>query len=675
MSLPRFAFLLSTGVVGLAALAAGDARAADDVVDVTDIDQLPIEALLNTPTTVASTKATRLRESPGVVTVITQAELERMGARDLTDVLHLVPGFDMGVDVSGGVGIGFRGNWAHEGKVLLLFDGVEINETLYYTTVFGNHFPMNDIDRIEIIRGPGSVIYGGAAEMAVINVVTTNGATRRSVGVYGQVGSTPTTLSRATGGVSYGQAFSGALEGLDLTADVYGGHGIRSDATYTDVYGNSFDMSKASNLDPLFVNLGARFKGFEARFIFDYYRTTQQDAYSAILDRPYAMDFPAWFLNLKYNFKPMEGLTITPRLELKRQNPWRNLDAEPPVQLNLVATRVRAGVTAQWDPTPVINVIGGVEAFIDHVQEGDEGVAQSLTRVDFTGYASDNTFENGAAFGQALLKTDYFNLTAGARSEFHSVYGGSFVPRVALTKVFDRFHVKALVSGALKAPSIYNIIVSPDIRPERARVLEAEAGVQLTDFLYVTGNLFDITINDPIVYKYDEANETDTFTNFTTTGSRGVEIETLLKLQQIQLNLAYSFYTAEGKNEVDIYQVPGHPEVNLGFPQHKLSGSATYAPIERLALTTTFAFRSERQAEVSVDGDGAPVFAALAPTALVNVIVSMRDIGVPGLDGSLGVYNLLGDKFSLPQAYYADHAPLPAEPFEVMLKARYRFAL
>lgn len=652
----------------------GAAHAQDDV-DVTDIDQLPIEALLNTPTTVASTKATRLRESPGVLTVLTQAELERMGVRDLTDVLHLVPGFDMGVDVSGGVGVGFRGNWGHEGKVLLLFDGVEMNETLYYTTVFGNHFPMNDIDRIEIIRGPGSVIYGGAAELAVINVVTTNGATRRSVGVYGNLGSTPTTLSRATGGVSYGQAFTGALEGLDLTADVYGGTGIRSDATYTDVYGDSYNMSKASSLDPTFVNLGARFKGFEARFVFDYYRTTQQDGYTNILDRPYAMDFPAWFLNLKYNFKPIDGLTITPRLELKRQNPWRNLDAEPPVQLNLVATRLKAGVTAAWDPSAAISVIGGIEAFIDEVQDGQDTVLGSLTHVNPADYADPDTFENGAAFGQVLLKTDLFNLTAGARSELHSVYGGSFVPRVALTKVFDRAHVKLLVSGALKAPSIYNIIVSPDIRPERARVLEAEGGLQLTDFLYVTGNLFDITINDPIVYKYDVENDTDTFTNFTKTGSRGVELEALMKLEQVQMNVAYSFYTSEGKNEVDIYQVPGHPEVNLGLPQHKISGSASYFPVDKVALTTTFALRSSRQAEVAVTDDGSPVFQALAPTALVNAIVTMRDIGVTGLDGSLGVYNLLGDNFVLPQAYYADHAPLPAEPFEVMLKARYRFAL
>jgi outer membrane receptor protein involved in Fe transport len=192
----------------------------------------------------------------------------------------------------------------------------------------------------------------------------------------------------------------------------------------------------------------------------------------------------------------------------------------------------------------------------------------------------------------------------------------------------------------------------------------------------VTGNLFDITINDPIIYKYDEATGADTFKNFTKTGSRGVELESLLKLDNVQLNLAYAFYSAQSKNEVDIYQVPREPGMNLAFPQHKVSGSVTYSPIDKLSLTTTFALRSERYGQVDInDTTGAPVFEAQAPTALVNGVVAMRDIGVNGLDASIGVYNLLGDSFVLPQAYYSDHAPLPAEPFEVLLKARYRFAL
>src|SRR4051794_40252320 len=72
---------------------------------------------------VASKTAQSLRDSPAILTVLTQDEIRDAGARDLMDALLLVPGFQFGVDVQGAVGLGVRGSWAHEGKALLLWDG------------------------------------------------------------------------------------------------------------------------------------------------------------------------------------------------------------------------------------------------------------------------------------------------------------------------------------------------------------------------------------------------------------------------------------------------------------------------------------------------------------------------------------------------------------------------
>src|SRR5690349_19643461 len=82
-----------------------------------------LELLLATEVGVATKKARTVRDSPGVVTLVTREDIEASGARDLLDVLMLVPGFDAALDVGGVVGLGFRGNWGHEGKVLLLVDG------------------------------------------------------------------------------------------------------------------------------------------------------------------------------------------------------------------------------------------------------------------------------------------------------------------------------------------------------------------------------------------------------------------------------------------------------------------------------------------------------------------------------------------------------------------------
>ena len=90
-----------------------------------------LDEVMNIKVTVASKNAMTLRESPGIITIITEEEIRNMGARDLIDVLRFVPGFDFASDIQNYVGIGVRGNWATEGKVSVLVDGIELNELRY----------------------------------------------------------------------------------------------------------------------------------------------------------------------------------------------------------------------------------------------------------------------------------------------------------------------------------------------------------------------------------------------------------------------------------------------------------------------------------------------------------------------------------------------------------------
>ena len=114
------------------------------------------------------------RKAPAINTVITAEEIRNMGARNLFDVLNRIPGLSISWNQIKGL-INIRGvQTDHSEKVLLMIDGLSINDstTGSSTFYFGEDLMVENIKRIEIVRGPGSALYGANAFIGVINVVT-----------------------------------------------------------------------------------------------------------------------------------------------------------------------------------------------------------------------------------------------------------------------------------------------------------------------------------------------------------------------------------------------------------------------------------------------------------------------------------------------------------------------
>ncbi len=119
-------------------------------------------------------KPRTVSKSPAIMSVITARQIRQMGARTLSDALEAVPGFDITMDTNGTREIGVRGVLqTNSSKVKLLIDGHSVNEPGSGGASW-NFFDLvvENIKRIEIIRGPGSALYGQNAFLAVINVIT-----------------------------------------------------------------------------------------------------------------------------------------------------------------------------------------------------------------------------------------------------------------------------------------------------------------------------------------------------------------------------------------------------------------------------------------------------------------------------------------------------------------------
>jgi len=630
-----------------------------------EFDDMSLEEMLDVKVTVASKTSMTQRESPGIVTVVTHQEIINSGARDLIDILNMVPGFALASDVQNTVGIGVRGSWAHEGKVLLLVDGQEFNETIYSTLQLGNHLPLEEISRIEIIRGPGSATYGGYAELGVINIITKSAAEVNGIQAAASYGQMARSFARRTISISFGKQ----INGLDIVAHTFLGQGNRSDRDYTDAYGNSFSMKGNSDLNPMNVNVGVGYKGLSTRFIMDRFSSSTRDIYDESIDQVLPNDFNSYYVEAGYNYAAGKKITVTPKFNYKHQAPWNCITEscrENGFYFGKTSERFEESLAISYVPSKIFNLLAGGDFYYDRAQTPSDAPENDL----FVEGSHKFSYNNAAFFGQGLFHTVLADITVGARVERHSLAGNSFAPRFGLTKVKGKFHIKGLISRAFRAPSIANIVLNSEIKPERTTVMEFEAGYQITRNSYLTGNLFNSRIKQPIVYSYNNEEDVETYANFSETGTRGFEMDYRFKEDWGYINANYSFYRAVD-NKVDFYTVDDNPGVLLGFPAHKISTTANIRLVKNLALNPSLVYLSRRYGYTTIPEEGDPK--KFDQVYLVNINLNWRNIASPGVDLDLSVYDIFGQDLQFIQPYKGGHAPLPGPSREFRIRLGYRW--
>ncbi|MDO1450903.1 TonB-dependent receptor plug domain-containing protein [Rhodocytophaga aerolata] len=621
-----------------------------------------LEEMINSLIGVASKKAVSVRKSPSIISLITQEEISRSGARDLLDVLRLVPGFDFGVDVQGVIGIGIRGNWAHEGKALLLLDGQELNEILYSTIQLGNNFNVDQIKRIEIIRGPGSAIYGGYAEYGVINIITKDVEDLHGIQASATYSHLGNTYGRRIINVSAGKK----TKDFAFTLSSFIGQGRRSTGEYTDFDGNTYTLTNSSALNPTNINLGLSYKKLSFRGIYDSYQTTNRDNVGQVYQLAYN-NFKSYYADLKYDLEVGKKLTITPRINFKHQIPWQSPPlAEGSTDFNIAADRYRGSLTALYEPNRYLNLTIGSEFFNDRARNRIDSVV-------FVNGEPTVAYRNTALFAEGILKNRLVNVIIGARYDQNNSYGSAFVPRVGLTKKLDKANFKLLYSSSFRAPGIENIELSLDgnIKPEKTHVLEFEAGYQFTSKMLLTANVYDITTFHPIVYFVDEETAAEGYANFARTGTRGIELEYKVKDQWGYINLNYSFYTAANKNRIDTYAVSGQPNLMLAFAGHKLNVNSSFILYKGLSINPSGTFMSKRFGYAYNAESNSGMLQSFDPVVLANLFVQYENLWEKRVTVGAGVYDLLNKQFQFIQPYNSGHAPLPGPGREFVLKLSY----
>jgi iron complex outermembrane receptor protein len=607
-----------------------------------DLSQASLEELAKIQVYSASKHLQSVSEAPSSVTIITADEIQKYGYRTLADILRSLRGFyvtyDRNYSFVGVRGFEYLGDW--DSRILLLVDGHRINNNVSNMAMFGTEFPV-DVDliqRVEIIRGPTSSLYGSDAFLAVINVVTR----RPSQLKHFEFSFAPASFGTYEERASYGGQYRGV--GMTLSSTFYNSAGqtlffpeFNSPATNYGITRKTDDENSQHALATI------SFRDFTLQGMFSYRDKGNPTAYfGTVFDDPRTRNFDdQQYVDLRYEHALAENWTITVRTsydQYRLQSPLAVASASPggPVSMDTFSER------GNWWTSEVKlnrrllgkhNLTFGSEVR-DNLRQ-DEG--------DFTSATGQfdqelNSSWIGALYAQAeLALTGRLGLSAGVRYDHYSTFGGTTNPRLGLIyHPFERTTLKALYGSAFNAPA--SVDTTPDygsfyennlqLRPETIHSAEGVVEQNLGGHFTASGSVFDNKIDRLISLEPDPTNGLFVYRNIGKADAAGMEAELDGRFAGgLEGTASYSYANAQDLIDHAVLEDSPHHlgKLNLVLP---LVPARLFASLEAQ-------YMSARQ---TLAGNTVGAFAVFNGTLLV------RNLG-KHLDLSASLYNILDKRY------------------------------
>ena len=549
----------------------------------TKLADMSLDQLMNVEvnTVYAAARHTqRVSEAPAAVTVLTAEDIRRYGYRTLADVLRSVPGFYTTYDRNyHHVGIrGFNRPGDYDSRVLVLVDGHRVNDNIYDTPAIGTQgiVDVDIIERVEVIRGPGSALYGSNALLGVVNVITKRGRDIKGAELATEGASFGTAKGRLTFGDTYGddcEVFFSAT-----TYDSAGrrrlyyreydhpttNHGIAAGCD-DDQFGNLFAKLSFGEftLQAAYVSRekGIPTGAYETRFNDDRTRTTDERGY----------------LDLKWQRDLSDRLSIMARAYYDYSG-YKGAYAYDDGGDGAVA---REHTRDQWWGAELVFTHTLDRHRITWGMEYRDNFEQAFYGRDPAVYLDERYRSRiWAAFIQDEVRIlRNLTLVAGVRHDHYSTFGGSTNPRLSLIyQPFEGATLKALYGRAFRAPNGYETYyhdggstqkANPSLQPEVMDTYELVLEQRLTERLRLTASAFTYKMDDIITQVVDPADGLMVFQNGCCAKAKGLEVELAGHWPSgLRGRASYSFVRAEdGGTGERLVNSPAHlAKLNLSVP-------------------------------------------------------------------------------------------------------------
>jgi len=574
----------------------------------------------------------KINEAPGSVYVVTSEEISQNGYTDLIEVLMDIPGFNIASDVQNGVGIALRGAWTSEAKLLVMVDGLIMNDMSYGSFVVGGRIPLLNVDRIEIIRGASSSIYGGIAGLGVINIITKEGNYSRQSSFMAESGLSGNNFSSTRLTFANTGYLLNDFE-LSLSGSVYTGN--RSNQSHLNTNGVFVNFSDSSKVEGAFLQMNLRRRNFAYKVLYDDYnfQSTYDGIYS--LCRTFIND-------LSYD-KKFGKLTFNTGINAKEQIPWNTQYGDPTVYdlQNLKTRRLTFSTNLNFALNDKFNFLTGGVYYNDYMRHYRSNLFLN------SGNKSD-LYHAFAAFGEISWRNRFVNIFAGGRLDWYQSFNPNFSPRISFTKEFKVFHYKLIYGESFKIPTLQNINLayfnSEPIKPEKIRDYQAEIGFRKDNHTLILGTFYT-QIQDIIVYGYDLQTFEESYVNNGNISFAGAEIALQNTFTNFNLKSSYSYYALIDSDEDDFVADTNTLKVGaLGIPKHKFTTRLSYQINNKNTISLHYIFQSSRNAIEQIDVVTDEYDYIIYPSIhLVDLIFQSRNF-YRLFDLTAGIKNILNTK-------------------------------
>ncbi len=575
--------------------------------------------------TIATRQETPINKAPSIVTVITGEEIKNLGYRTLIELLRTIPGFEIRKEPGTGVVEPIVRGAEGASKVKLMLNGHTVN-TNTTGSAFGrfDDFPIENIKKLEIIRGPGSAMYGENAFLAVINIITLDAGDIDGVRISSGYGSFDTYEENAVFGKTVGKAnisgmayyrqtsgFDGVVEedaqsGLDrifgssaslAPGSVHDGRqefGLNLKATYKDFWLQGWYSNK--NREP-FIGGGLSLNdesGIENNYVFGEigYKKTFEERF-AVKPRIYYDQFDS---NSKFESNPentfLPPYTYPDGLIYVVKGIERIAGTEIPLDVKLFDGNL---LTFGMEYRLINQSNNYFLANFDPVNRAPNPNNEIQDYSDTSLFLPDITRRVLSLYFQDTWDiTDTLNVTLGVRHDRYNDFGQATSPRCGLTWAFMKdASLKLLYGEAFRAPTFYEMfqieLGNEDLDPEKIRTYEVGLNYRFNKYVTSSINYFYNDIKDLIAVDRNAPSPRH-YQNLTNAHVQGFEMETRVDISKgSYVFMNYTFKNPEGEDGNDLPLVAQHTGnfgVNANFWKYLNANLSTFVSGKRSRIDT-----------------------------------------------------------------------------------------